>query len=363
MRRIIVVAISLLFFSSAFSLISYIPVSSASAPNSSSSSIAYINSTLSGFQNSGSLNQQTLTITAPAGAGRSETTSANVGTGTSWSTLSNGFDYTYNFGSYRLIAGKGMEFQVAFYQPVDSNGVAYTGTIYANETFGSTTYSLSDAIDYSGTSPDWVEIDVHFNAPSSSQYDSVSLKLSEIGISASGDSSTPEGFITILAFTTSPINSIQSAIASSEPSQTSYGSFTPWTYSSTNSNSYSPSMPAGSQDYQIIWTSQYASYLQFGGTNEQSGTSGTYDTGTGSSKSILIQSDSNPHDDGGVKEAANVLDHSLLVCVIVWVMPVVLLMVVDADSTVFSINSCAEKDGLEGSPTADSVEDVGRELV
>lgn len=69
------------------------------------------------------------------------------------------------------------------------------------------------------------------------------------------------------------------------------------------------------------------------------------------------------HPEGGLNDAERVLLYQFWFSVIFWGIPVVLLMVVDVVSTVFSMNNCAEKDGLEGSPTADSVEDVGRELV
>ena len=124
MKKLLVFALSLLFFASAIGMLQYASSpSSGSAPSSSLTNSVYINGTLSGYEvSSTTLTQQTLTITAPESSS-AQPVSLNNPSGTSWTEQggSGGNTATLSFspGSYQYYSGSqvevyGFEFGIAY---------------------------------------------------------------------------------------------------------------------------------------------------------------------------------------------------------------------------------------------------------
>lgn len=269
----------------------------ASPLHSNFNNSVYLNGTLSGFlpTTQGSLPAQTLTINAPQ---TQESVNLNTPLSTSWTENTGNTVATiqYSLGSYRYSSGTyvalyGYEFKMA-YASYEGGLVTYLGTVWANLTIGTSTFSFHHTFGYSGTD-EYAEISASWLPSLSSGTYSVSLEIQATGSGPGTYGGAPAGGETS-SYGNFPLPPGGEITSTYEP-QGNYGDFMHgWSYSSTNSNTYNPSLPPLTTSYHIYWTSQYISYLRINGNNVQSGTSGNYSVSSGSSYGIQLQSDSNP---------------------------------------------------------------------
>ena len=119
------------------------------APASSQSNTAYLNSSLKYYQNFGNTQSGSVTMTAPE-SGSYQTISLNTATTTDWTDNSAGTvgTYSYSLGNFRYWAGSTIyieqfAFELGdFADTVTGNYGATLGTLYCNITIGGTTYAL-----------------------------------------------------------------------------------------------------------------------------------------------------------------------------------------------------------------------------
>ena len=240
-RRFITVLIALLFFSSVFGMISYIP--SHTAPDSTghvvsdlsplgvtggtSISVAY-------WTNGAVSNSGTTTVNLPV----NENSSANgysysagaVGQSTPWSFSSGTATLDITTSSFYFYSGSTITFNVVFPAMVDSSGNYVAGTLGATlgTSTGTVVGTFSHDYDYAGTSDAYVEASMSFGI---TFYFAGSLTLDMTLTSPSIDTanSLQEG-------STHTLSSASTQMVSSEPSEGATPFAVGWTYGSATSS-------------------------------------------------------------------------------------------------------------------------------
>ena len=260
MKKIIPFLITLLFFSSIFGMISYIPITSASAPPSSLSNNAFINTTLSGSQNFGTLNSGSVTLSARQGS--SQTIYEDYTISTVWTTSGSNAVFSFTVGNYpiyQVTTTGGIVFTPSFQFQAGVQGAGFwnVGTVSTTMTLtpdgSGTSYSQTQSYtfnqEWTGTPNDWVEVSPSFLAPVQSGYYTMTFSLTVSPDSGySFDSGNPAGLQTISDGSASNnYNMAQQTVAN-----TYYG-FYLYTYSGV-SVSTSLTTPSNLQAWDLTWS-------------------------------------------------------------------------------------------------------------
>ena len=313
--RLLAIFITLLMFSSVFGLIQYIPVSSASPPPSSISNTAYLNSTVSYWQNIGIANSGTTDAAIPVDQNGSFST-YSFGSSAAWSLSSNTEKATYvqtlsGAPNYAYLGDTGTEYSieidsVGFQMGVDSAGIPGLGTLYANLTVGSYTDSWSYYYNYISNSantvyaiatPQW---DFYVNSPWNliSDLSSATITFTATAYSSAGYGISPYDIYTTIQDQGQNTETTSGPVISSVPFAEGY-------YYGSVSSSFSPSYLTA---FAISWSGPFSTTQATYGTTQTAG-SGTF---TGSivsgSQTISFGVSGDPSD--GTGDSAYTVDAS-----------------------------------------------------